>query len=54
MDTSFLRLGWRTLWRDLEIEWPGIEVILRLCDELAQARRRIAKLEQDLAERART
>ena len=23
----------RTLWRDLEVEWPGIEVILRLRDE---------------------
>ena len=35
----------RTLWRDLEIDWPGIEVILRLRDELERARRRIAELE---------
>jgi len=35
----------RTLWRDLEIEWPGIEVILRLRDQLVEARRRIAELE---------
>lgn len=39
----------RTLWRDLEVEWPGIEVILRLRDELVRARRRIAELEARLA-----
>lgn len=38
----------RTLWRDLEIEWPGIEVILRLRDQLVEARRRIAELEAAL------
>lgn len=37
----------RTLWRDLAIDWPGIEVILRLRDELARARRRIAELEAE-------
>jgi hypothetical protein len=41
----------RTLWRDLEIEWHGIEVILRMRDELAEARRRIAELEAALASR---
>ena len=41
----------RTLWRDLEIEWPGIEVILRLRDELVEARRRIVELEAALAAR---
>ena len=35
-----------TLLRDLDVDWPGIEVILRLCDELAAARRRIAELER--------
>ena len=35
----------RTLYRELEVDWPGIEVILRLRDELAAARRRIAELE---------
>jgi hypothetical protein len=39
----------RTLWRDLEIEWPGIEVILRLRDELVHARRRVEELEAALA-----
>jgi hypothetical protein len=41
----------RTLWRDLDVDWPGIEVILRLLDDLAEARRRIAVLERTLAER---
>jgi hypothetical protein len=36
----------RTLLRELEVDWPGIEVILRLRDELLRARRRIAELEQ--------
>jgi hypothetical protein len=35
----------RTLWRDLQVEWPGIEIILRLTAELAAARRRIRELE---------
>lgn len=39
----------RTLWRDLDVEWPGIEVILRLREELVAARRRIAELEALLA-----
>ncbi len=39
----------RTLWRDLDVEWPGIEVILRMRDELAAARRRISELEEQLA-----
>lgn len=39
----------RTLWRDLDVEWPGIEVILRMRDELARARLRIVELEQALA-----
>ena len=41
----------RTLWRDLGVDWPGIEVILRLLDDLAAARTRIAALEQALAAR---
>ncbi|MEO6772075.1 MAG: hypothetical protein ABI467_03525 [Kofleriaceae bacterium] len=36
----------RTLYRELEVGWPGIEVILRLRDELATARRRLEELEQ--------
>jgi MerR HTH family regulatory protein len=35
----------RTLVRELEIDWPGVEVILRLLGELARARQRIAELE---------
>jgi hypothetical protein len=39
----------RTLWRELEIDWPGIAVILRLRGELAAARHRIDELEAELA-----
>jgi hypothetical protein len=39
----------RTLWRDLDVDWPGIDVILRMHKELAAARRRIAELEAKLA-----
>jgi hypothetical protein len=39
----------RTLWRDLDVEWPGIEVVLRLSEELRAARRQIAELEAELA-----
>jgi hypothetical protein len=38
----------RTLWRDLEVEWHGIEIILKLAAELAAARRRIQELEAAL------
>ena len=38
----------RTLWRDLEVEWPGIEIIVNLATELAAARRRIQELEAAL------
>ena len=48
---SAFALGWRTLWRDLDVEWPGIEIILRLVEELAAARRRIAELEAALTQR---
>lgn len=41
----------RTLWRDLEVEWPGIEIILRLATDLDAARRRIAELEAALGEK---
>lgn len=39
----------RTLWRDLDVDWPGIEIILRLAAELSDARARIAALEAKLA-----
>ena len=42
-------LAARTLWRDLDVDWNGIEVILRMREELLHARRKIAELEQDLA-----
>jgi hypothetical protein len=43
----------RTLWRELEIDWAGIEVILRLHDDLSRARERIAELERRLGDRSR-
>ena len=43
-------LAARTL-RELEVDWSGIAIILRLRDELAAARRRIAELEATLANR---
>jgi curved DNA-binding protein len=39
----------RTLWRDLDVEWPGIEIIVKLTAQLAAARRRIQELEAALA-----
>lgn len=41
----------RTLHRELEVDYNGIEVILRLRDELAAARLRIAELEAELSKR---
>lgn len=35
----------RTLWRNLEVDWPGIEIIVRLTAQLAAAQRRIQELE---------
>jgi hypothetical protein len=44
----------QTLVRELEIEWPGVEVILRLVSELAEARRRIAELERAVGAKSQT
>jgi hypothetical protein len=38
----------RTLWRNLDVDWPGIEIILRLTAQLAEARRRVQELEAAL------
>jgi hypothetical protein len=35
----------RTLWRDLEVDWAGIEIIVKLAGDLSVARRRIDELE---------
>ncbi len=40
----------RTLWRDLGVEWPGIEIMLHLAAQLRAARARIAELEARLDE----
>ncbi|MES1182535.1 MAG: hypothetical protein ABUL60_01900 [Myxococcales bacterium] len=41
----------RTLWRNLEVDWPGIEIIVRLTAELNAARRRVQELEAAVATR---
>lgn len=41
----------RTLWRNLEVDWPGIEIIVRLTSQLAAERRRVQELEAALATR---
>lgn len=46
LDTVLLA---RTLWRDLEVDWPGIQIIVRLSAQLAAARRRIQELEAAVA-----
>jgi len=46
LDTVLLA---RTLWRDLEVDWPGIQIIVRLSAQLAAARRRIQELEASVA-----
>ena len=43
----------RTLWRDLDVEWPGIEVVLHLRAQLVEAQRRIAELEAELGREPR-
>ena len=35
----------RTLVRELDVDWPGVEVILRLLAEIARLRQRVAELE---------
>jgi hypothetical protein len=44
----------RTLWRDLALDWSSIDLVLRLREELAAARRQIAELEAALAAARRT
>ncbi len=41
----------RTLWRSLEVDWPGIEIIVRLTAQLNAARRRVQELEAALVRR---
>lgn len=43
----------RTLWRTLEVDWPGIEIIVRLTAQLNAARRRVQELEAAVATRER-
>ncbi len=38
-------LASRTLTREFNVNWPGVDIILRLREEIAHARRRIAELE---------
>ena len=42
----------RTLVHELEINWPGVEVILRLRSELVATRRQVAELAELLRKRS--
>ena len=44
----------RTLWRNLDVDWPGIEIIVRLTAQLNAARRRVQELEAAVATRERS
>lgn len=37
----------RTLYRELEVNWAGIEIILRMREELLEVRRRLAEDDDD-------
>jgi len=41
----------RTLLRELEVSWPGIEIVLRLRGELLRLRAELAEARKRLAER---
>ena len=38
----------RTLWRNLEVDWPGIEIIVSLTAQMNAARRRVQELDRPL------
>lgn len=40
----------RTLVRELDVNWPGVEVVLRLREELVTTRRQVARLAKALEE----
>ena len=40
-------LASRTLVEELDVNWPGVDIILRLRAELAQLRKRLHDLEED-------
>ena len=41
----------RTLVRDLDVNWPGVEVVLRLREQLVTTRRQVRRLARELAKR---
>ncbi|MAQ14632.1 MAG: hypothetical protein CMN30_07530 [Sandaracinus sp.] len=43
----------RTLVRDLDVNWPGVEVVLRLREELVMSRRHVRRLATELARKDR-
>jgi len=42
----------RTLVRELDVNWPGVEVVLRLREELVETRQQVARLVKALEEKA--
>jgi len=41
----------RTLVRELDVNWPGVEVVLRLREELVTTRRHVARLVEALEDK---
>jgi hypothetical protein len=43
VDVEVARVA-RTLWRELDVNWPGVEIILRMRQELLATRRQLAEV----------
>jgi hypothetical protein len=48
VDVEVARVA-RTLWRELDVNWEGVEIILRLRRELLETRRQLAEVLELLA-----
>ena len=42
----------RTLVRELDVNWPGVQVVLKLREELVSVRRHVVQLASELSERS--
>lgn len=50
VDVEVARVA-RTLWRELDVNWEGVEIILRLRQDLLETRRQLAEVLDALARR---